>query len=69
MSKDSSKNVISSTAFPTASDLKQWHSLSVDEQQALILRDVKEGLDGPAADRAGKSDLIADVLSEYVKAS
>ena len=58
----------SSTGFPTAEDLKLWHSLSDEEKRAVILRDVRQGLDGPVAKKFGKDDLVAQVLAEYADA-
>ncbi len=68
MSVDVSKVRFSSTAFPTAEDLKLWHSLSDEEKRAVILRDVREGLDGAVARKFGKDELVAQVLAEYADA-
>jgi len=59
---------LTSTAFPTASDMTLWHSLSNAEQYAVIMRDVEEGLKGPAAGKSGKADLMAEVLADYADA-
>ncbi|MEM6413297.1 MAG: hypothetical protein AAF720_01400 [Pseudomonadota bacterium] len=58
----------SSTAFPTAEDLKLWHSLSEAEKYAVTMRDVKEGLEGPAAERSSLEEMMADVMADYVDA-
>ncbi|MEM7739204.1 MAG: hypothetical protein AAF225_00190 [Pseudomonadota bacterium] len=53
----------SSTAFPTDEDMKRWHSLSPAEQEAALLADLKEGLDGPSATRQGKDEIIKVALA------
>ena len=57
-----------STAFPTPEDMRLWHSLSAEQQRAIIMADVKEGLEGPPAPRSTKDELMADVLAEYAHA-
>ena len=57
-----------STAFPTAADMKLWHSLSDAEKHAVIMRDIDEGLHGPVAKNANKEDLIAAVMADYAHA-
>ncbi len=68
MTIDVSHIKFSSTAFPTAEDLKLWHSLSEAEKRAIILNDVRQGLDGPVAKNFGKDELVAQVLAEYADA-
>ncbi len=53
-----------STVFPTDEDMKLWHSLSPAEQQAVIMRDVEQGLKGPPALKASKAEIIGEVLDE-----
>ena len=57
-----------STAFPTAEDMKQWHSLSPQEHEAVLIADVQEGLDGPASKRQSKDEIIKAALAAYVDA-
>ena len=54
-----------STAFPTADDMKMWHRLTPAEQQAVVDRDVNEGLQGPPAKRQTKDEVVAAVLARY----
>ncbi len=53
-----------STVFPTDEDMKLWHSLSAVEQRAVIMRDIKQGLDSAPASKAGKDEIMAEVLDE-----
>lgn len=65
---DISHITFSSTAFPTAEDMKLWHSLSKAEQHAVVMRDVNEGLSGPAAKNASREELMAKVMAKYAHA-
>jgi hypothetical protein len=53
-----------STVFPTDEDMKLWHSLSPAEQNAVIMRDVEQGLKGPPALKASKAEIMGEVLDE-----
>jgi len=53
-----------STVFPTDDDMKLWHSLSPAQQRAVIARKVANGLQGPPAQKAGKADIMGEVLAE-----
>lgn len=61
---DVSNIKFSSTVFPTDEDMKLWESLSPAEQRAVIMRDVKQGLDGPPASKASKAEIMGEVLNE-----
>ena len=61
---DISRVKFSSTVFPTDEDMKLWHSLSADEQRAVIMRDVKQGLGDQPASKADKDEIMAEVLDE-----
>ena len=50
--------------FPTDEDMALWHSLSPEEQRAVILRDIEEGLEGPPAQLASKDEIMAEALAE-----
>jgi len=65
---DISQISFASTAFPTEADMTLWRSLSPAEQRALILRDVEEGLRGPAAKKASKDEIMAEALAETTHA-
>ena len=54
----------SSAVFPTDEDMALWHSLSPEEQRAVILRDIEEGLEGPPAQLASKDEIMAEVLAD-----
>lgn len=66
--KDDAAPTFESTAFPTAADMRRWPGMTPSQQHAAIMRDVREGLDSPAAQHASKDDLIADVLADYAHA-
>ncbi len=61
---DISNVEFSSTVFPTDEDMKLWESLSPAEQRAAIMRDVKQGLEGPPASKASKAEIMGEVLDE-----
>ena len=53
-----------STVFPTDEDMKLWHSLNEAEQHAVVMRDVKKGLQGPPASKASKDEIMHEVLDD-----
>lgn len=61
---DISQVKFTSTVFPTEEDMKLWHSLTPQEQRAVVMGDIKQGLDGPPALDASKDEIIAEVLDE-----
>ncbi len=54
----------SSSVFPTDEDMALWHSLGPAAQQAVIMRDVEQGLKGPPAAKASKADIMAEALDD-----
>lgn len=53
-----------SSAAPTEEDMKLWHSLTPEEQEAVVIRDIEEGLKGPAAERCSKEELMTEALAK-----
>lgn len=53
-----------STVFPTDEDMRLWRSLSPQQQRGVILRDVDDGVRGPAAEKASKDEIMAEALAE-----
>lgn len=64
---DISRISFRSAVFPTDEDMRLWRSLSPQEQRAVIMCDVEEGLRGPAAKRAGKDEIVAEALAETTR--
>lgn len=60
----SAGQVFKSAVFPTEADMNIWNGLSPEEQRAAIRRDIDEGLKGPAAEKADKASLLAEVRAE-----
>lgn len=61
---DISQIKFTSTVFPTEGDMKLWHSLSSQEKRAVVMGDIKQGLEGSPALIASKDEIIAEVLDE-----
>jgi hypothetical protein len=61
---DISHLTFTSRVFPTPEDMALWNSLSVAEQQAVILRDVETGLNSPAV-TVSASDLMQSALARH----
>ena len=61
---DVSRISFSSAVFLTDEDMALWHSLSPEEQRAVILRDIEKGLKGPPAQLASKDEIMAEVRYE-----
>lgn len=60
----SAEPAFQSTVFPTESDMTMWNSLTPEQQRAAIRRDIDDGLKGPAAQKADKASLLAEVKAE-----
>ena len=54
----------SSTVFPTDEDMKLWHSLSPDEQRAVIQRELDEGEASGIAEPESMERLMQRVRAE-----
>ena len=54
-----------STTFPTEEDMKLWRTLTPAQQQAVIDRDIQEGLKGLRAARQTQDEIVSAVLAEY----
>jgi len=53
-----------STVYPTENDMKLWHSLSAEEQHAVIMRDVEEALKSGIAEEQSMAEVIAEAREE-----
>lgn len=54
-----------SNAFPDAEELRRWHRLTPEEQEAELRATLEEGLNGPASPITTKNEIMARVLARY----
>ena len=50
--------------FPTDEDVKLWDSLTPEEQEAVLLRDIDEAIAGGTAKNTSKEEVMAEALAE-----
>ena len=62
--EDISNVQFSSTVFPTEEDMERWHSLSPEEQCAVILRELDEGEASGIAAPESMEQMIQRVRAE-----
>ncbi|MEO1322834.1 MAG: hypothetical protein AAFV59_07495 [Pseudomonadota bacterium] len=65
---DISNIEFSSHTFPTEEDMKLWHSLSPEQQKAILLRDIDRGL-ASGISRETHEDLFQRALNHLAHAS
>ena len=61
---DVSHITFSSTVFPTEEDMKLWHSLSPEEQLAVIQRELDKGEASGVAEAESMEQLMQRVRAE-----
>jgi hypothetical protein len=61
---DISNVQFSSTVFPTDEDMKLWHSLSPEEQRAVIRRELDEGEASGTAAPESMEEMMQRVRAE-----
>jgi predicted Fe-S protein YdhL (DUF1289 family) len=61
---DISNVQFSSTVFPTEEDMERWHSLSPEEQRAVIRRALDEGEDSGVAAPESMEQMMQRVRAE-----
>ena len=52
-----------SSAAPTEEDMKLWHSLTPEEQEAVVIRDIEEGLASGVIDGKTASQIVEDIIA------
>ncbi|MFN3170698.1 MAG: hypothetical protein ACE37E_08395 [Hyphomicrobiales bacterium] len=60
---DTKANVIPSV-FPTDEEMATWQKMTPAQQRAAIMSKVEKGLGGPAATKATKDDIMAELRAE-----
>ena len=61
---DGTKLHLTPSVFPTDKERAAWQALTPDEQRTAIMRKVEHGLSGPAAQKASKGEIMAEVFAE-----
>ncbi|WP_425088869.1 hypothetical protein [Stappia sp.] len=61
---DAKKSGFAPSVFPTEDEMAIWRGLTPAEQRAAIMAKVEAGLRGPAATKATKADILAELRAE-----
>lgn len=63
---DFSNTELTSRSSPTDDDMKVWDSLSAENQKAMLMRDIKRGLESPSV-AVTKDQLMKEALENRLK--
>lgn len=61
---DGSKADVTPSVFPTDEEMAAWQKLTPAQQRAAIMRKAEKGLGGPAATKATKDEIMAELRAE-----
>lgn len=61
---DGTKTNVIPSVFPTDEEMAAWQKMTPAQQRAAIMGKVEKGLDGPAATKATKDEIMAELRAE-----